>query len=169
MSALRLFLEANPIIEASCESMLAQLALTAGVRWQDTAPVLHVLSQRGWHIGRWLPTFLLIDGPLGRLIRDSSSPLNNLLRVKSSAFPLLSDARNAFNHNTFRLLRNGFAHWSFEWIVYAPCPRVRIVDWKTGKETARLSLLECEALHWLTVSVVPSLSTQLLRPSNGGE
>src|SRR5882672_1796252 len=58
------FLNAHPIIALSCESMLAQLALAAGVHWRDTTEVLQPLSRRGWHIGRWLPTFLLVSGPL---------------------------------------------------------------------------------------------------------
>jgi hypothetical protein len=63
---LREYLDANPIIENSLTTLLAHLAMAAGVRWHDAAPILHPLARRGWHIGRWLPTFLLVDGPLGR-------------------------------------------------------------------------------------------------------
>ena len=167
MSSLRKFLGENPIMETSCESMLARLALAAGVRWQNTAPVLQPFSRRGWHIGRWLPTFLLIDGPLGRLLRSSASPLNERLRGRNTGFPLLSDARDAFNHDTFRLLRNGFGHWSFEWIDRAALLEVRVVDWETGEETVTLSLLECEALHWLTASVVHAIDDELFKPRGG--
>lgn len=124
MSSFRTFLDANPIIEASCASMLAQLALAAGVRWRDTAPILQPLSRRGWHIGRWLPTFLLISGPLGHLLRGGASPLNQRLRGKNAGLPLLSEARDVFDNDEFRLLRNGFGHWSFEWNDTLPVAEV---------------------------------------------
>lgn len=161
MSKFETYITANEIIRQSCVSMLAQLALVAGVRWQDTAPILQPLSQRGWHIGRWLPTFLLIDGPLGRLLKDVDSPLTDVLRTRYSELPLLADTRDAFNNDTFRLVRNGFAHWSFDWIIHGGHQSVRIVDWNTGEETARLSLLECEALHFLTASAVHAIDRKL--------
>ena len=163
MSSLKAYLKVNPIVLASCESMLAQLALAAGVKWQETAPVLQPLSRRGWHLGRWIPTFLLIDGPLGRLLRDKTSPLSQRLRARNAGLPLLSAAKDAFNAPEFRLLRNGFAHWSFEWIDQTRIPEIRIVDWETGKTTVQLSLLECEALHFLTFSVVRAIDQEILR------
>lgn len=168
MGLLGTFLDANPIIEASCRSMLAQLALAAGVQWRDTAPILQPLSRRGWHIGRWLPTFLLISGPLGHLLRGGSSPLNQRLRGRDTGLPLLSEARDVFNNNDFRLLRNGFGHWSFEWNDTLPVAEVRIVDWETGKETVTLSLLECEAFHYLTASVVQAIDDELFKGRGGG-
>jgi hypothetical protein len=163
IAELSTFLNANPIIASSCESMLAQLALAAGVRWQDTAPILQPLSRRGWHIGRWLPTFLLISGPLGYLLCGRASPLNKRLRGRNTGLPLLSEARDAFNHNTFRQLRNGFGHWSFEWNDQASPSEIRVVDWETGRETVTLSLLECEALHFLTVTVVREIDGELIK------
>ena len=157
------FLDANPIIASSCESMLAQLALAAGVRWQETAPILQPLSRRGWHIGRWLPTFLLISGPLGHLLRGRASPLSKRLRGRNTGLPLLSEARDAFNHDTFRKLRNGFGHWSFEWNDDVSPSEIRVVDWETGRETATLSLLECEALHFFTVTVVREIDKELIK------
>lgn len=162
-SEFKCYIDAHPIIQASCESMLAQLALPAGVRWQDTDPILHPLSRRGWYIGRWLPTFLLISGPLGRLLKDPASPLNKRLLSKNPRFPFLSEARDAFNDNTFRLLRNGFGHWSFEWIDsgHLSGVEVKIIDWVSGKETTRLSLLECEAFHFLTFCVVRTIDREI--------
>lgn len=166
MASLNTYLGSNPIIRASCESMLAQLALAAGVKWQETDAAVQPLSRRGWHLGRWLPTFLLINGPLGRLLKDKESPLSQRLRVKYSGFPLLSGAKDAFNSETFRLIRNGFGHWSFEWIDLAGHSEVKIVDHETGKETARVSVLECEALHLLTCTVVEAIATEIFAKSS---
>lgn len=160
MEGLRGFLVNNPIIEASCESMLAQLAMAAGSRWEATAPVLHPLSRRGWHISRWLPTFLLISGPLGHLLRSNASPLCQRLRGKNSGLPILTDVRDIFNHDDFRLLRNGFGHWSFEWLD-TPVPGVAVVEWETARRSVQLSILECEALHFVTVCAVEAISRHL--------
>jgi len=35
------------------------------------------------------------------------------------------------------------------------------VDWETGAETARVSLLECEALHLLTFTVVEAIDKEV--------
>ena len=50
---------------------------------QQAAAELRPLARRGWHLSRWLPTFLLIDGPLGRLLRDHQSPLAKILKTNS--------------------------------------------------------------------------------------
>jgi hypothetical protein len=43
---------------------------------------------------------------------------------------------------------------------------ITIIDWKTGDEQVRLSLLEAEALHWLTTEVVYALDASVLRKIN---
>ena len=124
--------------------MLAQLAMAAGVRWQDTKGDLQPLAYRGWHIGRWIPTFLLIDGPLGKLLRDTNSPIAQMLsedaRLKPQArlYPPLCSARDVFNCELFRMVRNGFAHWSFCWSGQGGEAMITIVDWKTGTEQERV-------------------------------
>ena len=167
--AIAKYLSANPIIKESLESMLAQLAMAAGVRWQETKADLQPLAYRGWHIGRWLPTFLLIDGPLGKLLRDTNSPIAQILkldaRIKQEArsYSLLCSARDAFNCELFRVVRNGFAHWSFHWSGSGRDAVITIIDWKTGVRQEKLSLLEAEALHWLTTEVIYALDACVLR------
>jgi len=149
--------------------MLAQLAMAAGVRWQETKADLQPLAYRGWHIGRWLPTFLLIDGPLGKLLRDTNSPIAQILKhdakIKQEArsYSLLCSARDAFNCELFRVVRNGFAHWSFHWSGSGRDAVITIIDWKTGVRQEKLSLLEAEALHWLTTEVIYALDACVLR------
>jgi hypothetical protein len=156
------YLALYPIIRESVESVLAQLAMAAGVRWQSTSPVLQPLARRGWHIGRWLPTFLLIDGPLGRLLRDRNSPINTCLRRAPADFPLLASARDAFNSDLFRKVRNGFGHWSFQWRDEPGVSWITIVHWETGTVEASLSLLEAEGLHILTFAVIEAIDKEIL-------
>lgn len=161
--ALSSYLNSNPVILQSLETVLAQLAFSAGVHWQQTTEILQPLARRGWHLSRWLPTFLLIDGPLGRLLRERSSPLAEKLKANSSKFPLLANARDAFNNDLFRRVRNGFAHWSFTWYDHGSSAQIKIISWESGKEEVELSLLEAEALHLLSASVIQVLDQQLLR------
>src|SRR5690349_7918827 len=56
MAALKSFLNDNPIVVASLESMMAQLAMAAGSNWKETDKALQPLSRRGHSIGRWLPS-----------------------------------------------------------------------------------------------------------------
>ncbi|MHB1422588.1 MAG: hypothetical protein ACYC3I_05220 [Gemmataceae bacterium] len=155
----------TPIVQESLETLLAQLAMSANVPWQDVPPIQQSLARRGWHIGRWLPTFLLIDGPLGRLLKDKESPLTQLLRDdhKKSLLPLLANARDAFNNDLFRRVRNGFGHWSFFWKDVGQSSVITILNWEKGTEEARLSLLESEALHFVSYSVIYSIDEEILR------
>src|SRR6185312_14487299 len=109
------YLADNPVVVQSLDNVLAQLAFSAGIHWRQASEILRPLARQGWHLSRWLPTFLLIDGPLGRLLRNKQSPLAARLRLDHAALPLLANSRDAFNHDLFRRVRNGFAHWSFTW------------------------------------------------------
>ena len=40
---------------------------------------------------------------------------------------------------------------------------ITIVDWKTGAEQERVSMLEAEDLHWLTTEVIYALDASVLR------
>ena len=163
------YLEANPVIKQSIETVLAQLAFAAGVDSSPSNPLLQELAHRGKHLARWLPTFLLIDGPLGRLLRQKPSPLATRLSVAYSQSPLLASARDAFNDALFRKVRNGFAHWSFTWQPMGRSATISIFHFETGAKEAEVSLLEAEALHYLSASVIQTLDQEILRKvSRGG-
>jgi hypothetical protein len=163
MRELSSYLVDNPVIVQSLDTVLFQLAFSAGVDWQSASEVLRPAARRGWHLARWLPTFLLIDGPLGRLLREGKSPLARTLRIRHADLPLLASSRDAFNHNLFRLVRNGFAHWSFTWRDEAASTQIEIINNETGTRDASISLLEAEALHYLAASVMQSIGKHLLR------
>jgi hypothetical protein len=130
--SLSAYLADNPVIVQSLDMARAQLAYSAGVHWQQASDILQPLARWGWHLSRWLPTFLLIDGPLGRVLRDRTSPLATTLRVRHAELPLLANSRDGFNHDLFRRIRNGFAHWSFTWHDSGASATINIINNENG-------------------------------------
>lgn len=157
------YLLANPVIAQSMETVLAQLAFSAGVESRPKNPLLEQLANRGQHLSRWLPTFLLIDGPLGRLLRQRPSPLAARLSSSHTLTPLLASARDAFNDDLFRKVRNGFAHWSFTWRSVGASVQIAVFHFESGLQEAEVSLLEAEALHYLSASVIRAVDEELVR------
>lgn len=168
-SSLEVYLAENPVVAQSMETALAQLAFSAGVNWQQASEVLRPLAHRGWHLARWLPTYLLVDGPLGRLLRQRPSPLVERLQSKYESYPLLASARDAFNNDLFRKVRNGFAHWSFSWSGTGTSVQIEVFHFESGAKEAELTLLEAEALHYLAASVIHVLDEELLRKARAGD
>ena len=113
VDAFRQYLRDNPSIQKTVLTFISHLAMATSVPWQSTPEVVRPVARWGWHIGRWLPTFLIVDGPLGRFLRNTDSPLVAMLRTDHASFPVLSQARDAFMHDFFRQVRNGFGHWAF--------------------------------------------------------
>lgn len=162
----RIYLQSNPIIQDTVETLLSHLAMSANAKWQYTPVVVRSPAQRGWNLGRWLPTFLIIDGPLGRFLKDSKSPLNSILKKEYSKYPLLTQARDIFNNGLFRLVRSGVGHWAFYWDACENGLYLVMVDWKTGKSTARISLMEGEALHLVAFSVIEVFDNEMFSRAN---
>ena len=166
LKAFQVYLLANPIIQQTVETLLSHLAMAANVRWQDVPVVVQPLARRGWHISRWLPTFLIVDGPLGRFLKSSDSPLNSILRKEYTTYPALAQARDIFNHDLFRQVRNGVGHWSFLWEEKGNSPRLVMIDWESNRPTATITLLEGEALHLVAFSVIEALDQEVLSRAN---
>ena len=157
------YLKSNPVIQHSLNSVIYQLSFSAGVSSEHASEILQPSAKIGQSISRWLPTFLLIDGPLGRLLRQRPSPLAEKLQKTSYLFPLLCDARDAFNNDFFRYVRNGFAHWSFLWNANGTDVTIELFHYETGDKELEISLLEGEALHYLSASVIQIIDEELLR------
>lgn len=166
LQALASYLRANSVIQATVKTLLASFAMTANTKWQDVPVLQQPLARPGWHVARWLPTFLIIDGPLGRVLRDADSPLNAILRRRPQSYPALEQGRDLFNDDFFRIVRNGFGHWSFVWRDAGDDPRIDIIDWKTGATTATLTLLDAEALHVASFSIIEALDRGVFARAN---
>jgi hypothetical protein len=167
----RAYLQENPIIQQTVETLLAHSAMISSTRWQDVPDILQPLARRGWHIARWLPTFLIVDGPLGRFLKAPDSPLNVLLRKEHAKYPVLAQVRDIFNNDLFRQVRNGVGHWSFLWQEGSTDSELVMIDWKSGKTTTTVTLLEAEALHLIAFSVIEALDQEVfshVNPRSGG-
>ena len=160
------YLCANPIIQQTVHTMLSHLAMAANGRWQDVPLPARFMARQGSMIVRWLPTFLIIDGPLGRFLRTNDSPLNRVLRTQHVRYPVLAQARDLFNHDLFRCVRNGVGHWSFAFEQRDGAERLVCFDWESGKRTAEVSILEAEALHLASFSIIECLDQELFRHAN---
>ena len=51
---------------------------------------------------------------LGRFVCGEESPLKPWF---GQSYPMLTSARDFLNDRLFRVVRNGFAHWAFDWEV----------------------------------------------------
>lgn len=162
----RNYLQAHPIIQQSVEMLLSYMAIACNAKWQEVPANMQPLAWRGWHITRWLPIFLVIDGPLGRFLTNSSSPLNIVLKKEFTKYPTLTQARDIFNHELFKQMRNGLGHWSFLWEEQGDTPRLIMIDWKSGSPTTTITLLEGEALHLVAFSVIEMLDREIMARVN---
>jgi hypothetical protein len=68
------------------------------------------------------------------------------------------------NDRIFRLLRNGFAHWAFDWDVVGPDSYVVAYDWERDLPTAKLHLEEADAFHIVAFAVIEILNEVFIRP-----
>jgi hypothetical protein len=104
--------------------------------------------------------------PLGRFLRAADSPLNILLRTQHTALPVLAQARDLFNHDLFRRVRNGIGHWSFTFEHLGAAENLVCFDWESGQRTAEVSILEAEALHFASFSIIECLDHELFNHAN---
>ena len=159
---LRTYLANRAAVRRSFEMFFTFIAMSARAQWRDAPEEFRGIAARGWFLGRWIPTFLIIDGPVGRFVLGEESPLASCL--KGGASPLLSSVRGFLNDRTFRLLRNGFAHWAFDWDVVGPDSYVVAYDWERDLPTAKLHLEEADAFHIVAFSIIEILNEVFISP-----
>lgn len=155
----------NKIIQLTVETFLAYYSVAAFSRADQIPWPAQLFAHRGVWINRWLPTFLVIDGPLGKFLRASESPLNILLRARHEEFPILAQARDLFNHDLFRRVRNGVAHWSFTFEGEGQEERLICFDWESGQRTVDVSVLEAESLNMASFSIIECLDRGIFKPT----
>jgi len=110
---------------------------------------------------RWIPTFLIIDGPIGRFLAGDDSPFKTCYGAQ---FPILTAAKEFLADRTFKLLRNGFAHWGFDWEVVGNDSFVIAYDWERDLPIAKLHQSEAGAYHIATFALVEVLEKSMLAP-----
>lgn len=156
---LKLYLASRTIVRRAIQAFFTFISMSARARW-DAVPEEHrAVAARGWFLGRWLPTFLVIDGPIGRFFMHDSSPL---ARRIGPSYPLLSAARDLIADKTFRTLRNGFAHWGFDWEVVNRDSYIVAYDWERDLPTAKLHLEEADAFHICAFALIELVDDVLI-------
>ncbi|MBI4212731.1 MAG: hypothetical protein HY534_00295 [Chloroflexi bacterium] len=73
--SLSIYLRTHTTLPRAVEMLFTCMAMAAGARWDDAPEEMKGVRARGWFLGRWIPTFLIVDGPIGRFMTGDDSPL----------------------------------------------------------------------------------------------
>jgi hypothetical protein len=152
--ALDSYLRAHTGLRRSVTMLFTFIAMAANARWQDVPEESRGVAARGWFLGRWVPTFLIIDGPIGRFVCGEESPLKPWF---GPSYPMLTSARDFLNDRLFRVVRNGFAHWAFDWEVVGRESYIVAYDWERDLPTQKMHQAECDAYHIVAFALVELL------------
>ncbi|MCC6758999.1 MAG: hypothetical protein IT395_05185 [Candidatus Omnitrophica bacterium] len=155
------YLRPRSIVRRAVKMFFTYIAMSARAKWDDVPPAIRPVTARGWFLGRWLPTFLIIDGPIGRFLNSPESPLNKTLPIAS---PMLDAARNFLQNKEFYKLRNGFAHWGFDWEIVGNESYVVAYNWETDLPIIKLHQKEADAFHIITFSIIEILNSTMINP-----
>jgi len=148
------FLRTRTILRRAIEMFFTQISMSARADWSAAPPAIRGIVARGWFLGRWLPTFLIIDGPIGRFVCHKASPLHSYLDER---YPLLAAARAFIGEKLFIQVRNGFAHWGFAWEVVGADSYIVIYNWEQDLPIARLHQREADAFHIAAFALIEIL------------
>jgi hypothetical protein len=155
------YLRAHTTLPRAVRMLFTSISMAARAKWQDAPDHIKAVVARGWFLGRWIPTFLIIDGPIGRFLAGDDSPFKTCYGAQ---FPILTAAKEFLADRTFKLLRNGFAHWGFDWEVVGRDSFVIAYDWERDLPTAKLHQSEADAYHIVTFALVEALEGSMLAP-----
>lgn len=153
------FLRVHTTFPRAVQMLFTSVAMAARAQWQDAPEAYRPVAARGWFLGRWIPTFLIIDGPFGRFMMGEDSPL---VARYGPDYPLLTAAKDFLGERTFRLIRNGFAHWGFDWEVVGKDSFVVAYDWERDLPVAKLHQSEADAYHIAAFALVEALHGAML-------
>jgi hypothetical protein len=162
---LRRYLQTHSIVPRAVQMFFTLISLAARARWQDVPEDIRPITARGWFLGRWLPTFLILDGPIGRFLCSDASPLNSQVGPNH---PFLTASREFLNDRLFRLLRNGFTHWGFDWEVVGGESYVVAYDWERDLPTAKLHQEEADAFHIAAFALIEILDGVFISKRDDG-
>lgn len=145
----RSYLLTHPAVAHSAEMLFTSLAMSARAEWQAIPEPHRGVAARGWFLGRWLPTFLVLDGPILRFLKSRAFQ-------DAGPSPLFRAVRQFFETRDFTLLRHAFAHWSFRWEVEAD-DSVIVGTSDTRGRSVRVSRPDADAFHIVTVALIEAL------------
>ncbi|MBL8098813.1 MAG: hypothetical protein JNK81_06500 [Anaerolineales bacterium] len=156
VSDLRKYLDNKLYISRSVKMLLTYMSMSENSRWQETPEWMHPVTTKGWYLIRWIPTALGIDGPIGRFLLRENSPIYPRL---GNNIPLITAAKEFLYNKDFKALRNGLAHWSFDWEISTD--NIYIVIYKEGKDSilTKMSINEVNGFHTITFGLTEILDS----------
>ncbi len=132
--------------------LVTAISMSANANWRETPDVVRATAARGWFLNRWLPTFLIVDGPIMRFMAMVAS---NGQKGRGETFIA---ARKVLLDSTFKEVRNAFAHWSFGWQTIEGDHWIVVFDVETEAETMRFHQRQGDALHMIAWTIVDILN-----------
>ena len=148
---LRDYIRVHTTLPRGVEMLFTCISMAARARWEDVPDGIKPFVARGWFLGRWLPTFLIIDGPVGRFLSANDSPFTNFYGPN---WPIVTAAKDFLGERTFKLVRNGFAHWGFDWEVVGENSYIVAYDWERDLPVAKLHQAEADAYHIVVFALI---------------
>jgi hypothetical protein len=154
-------LQSLPSLVGTMETFFSAIAMAASAEWQRLPAAHQGAAARGWFIGRWLPTALVVDGPIVRFIRSPA-----FRRLDGENIEKVRAVRRFLGENAVVTFRHALAHWSFTWETrddgsYVVCHNA------CGKSLA-LHQEQADAIHILTFAIIAVLFDICLRPLTPG-
>ncbi len=157
---LRDYIRVHTTLPRGIQMLFTCISMAARARWEDVPDGIKPVVARGWFLGRWLPTFLIIDGPVGRFLSANDSPFSNFYGPN---WPTITAAKDFLGERTFKLVRNGFAHWGFDWEVVVENSYIVAYDWERDLPVAKLHQAEADAYHIVVFALIEVISDVILR------
>jgi hypothetical protein len=150
------YLAENPSVANAVQMLFTSIAMSARADWRSVPAEFRRVAARGWFLGRWIPTFLVLDGPILRFLNSPA------FRRQDGSGEFLRAVRSFFQAKDFMTLRHAFAHWSFSWATNGVDSEI-VAFSRTSSEEVRVSRKEADAFHILTFAVVEAISDTFLR------
>jgi hypothetical protein len=60
------YLRTHTTLPRAVQMLFTSMAMAASAKWQEVPEPGRGVAARGWFLGRWISTFPIIDGPIGR-------------------------------------------------------------------------------------------------------
>jgi len=162
---LRDYIRVHTTLPRGIQMLFTCISMAARARWEDVPDGIKPVVARGWFLGRWLPTFLIIDGPVGRFLSANDSPFTNYYGPN---WPIVTAAKDFLGERTFKLVRNGFAHWGFDWEVVGENSYIVAYDWERDLPVARLHQVEADAYHIVVFALIEVINDTILQGRSRG-
>ncbi len=144
------YLAEHPSVASAVQMLFTSLAMSARADWRSVPREFRGVAARGWFLGRWVPTFLVLDGPILRFLNGPA------FRRQMDSTEFLRSVRSFFHAKDFMALRHAFAHWSFSWVTDGMDSEIVAVS-RSSSQEIRVSRKEADAFHILTFAVVEAI------------